>query len=71
MGGAGAGEIDFEFGHPIIGVFRVDEHLLNDPGATVFGGDDVGVAEVSGFGVEPEELVMLGVGFFGGLEALG
>jgi hypothetical protein len=51
-GFAGGGEVDVEFGDPVVGFGGIDEHLLDAPGALVVGGRDVGVADVAGFGVD-------------------
>lgn len=56
--GAGLAEVDEEVEGPIVVRFGIDESLLDEPGLFVFGGFDVGVAEVAGFVVEEEAFVV-------------
>ena len=72
LGGlARAGEVHFEFGHPVVVSLRVHQHLLDPPGALAFGGEHVGVAEVAGFRVQADVLVLGVVGVQRCLEAPG
>ena len=56
--GTGLGEVDEEVEGPVVMGFGIDEGLLDEPSLFVFGGFDVGVAEVAGFVVEEEALVV-------------
>src|SRR6266404_5754755 len=52
--GSGLGQVHFEFGHPIVLLLRIHQHLLDAPGTLVFSRDHVGVPHVTGIRVEAE-----------------
>src|SRR5678815_874437 len=51
-------KIDSELGDPVIGLCGVDQHLLNSPVTFVFGGRDVGVTQVTRFGIQSKARVL-------------
>ena len=51
------GDVHAELSHPIVVAFGIDEHLLNAPGALVFGRENISMADVAGFGIEEEMFV--------------
>src|SRR5207253_1414552 len=55
---SGLGEIHVEFGHPVIVLVRIDEHLLHFPGAFFFGGNNIGMTKVPRVWIEADILML-------------
>src|ERR1039458_3773380 len=55
---AGLGQVHIEFGHPIVEIVRVHQHLLHAPGFLVVGRNDVGVTGIARIGIETDTFVL-------------